>query len=187
MCRHGRRCLASARAFEEIDALRIEAGTGERVPARGVTNAGAFANWSVRARLEAVTRRFDLVRLTEATVLIRAESGTGRTRRPLRFTIAANGPEIPDLRQLRRRAAELTRSSFLRHVRRVHRSVARPLLRSSCGQPARSFSTRWAKSRSIFKPNCCACCGGALETRGHERYAKVNVRLVAATKTATAQ
>jgi transcriptional regulator with PAS, ATPase and Fis domain len=76
---HSAAAIATARAFEQIEALKAKLELENEYLREEVTRAGAFGELIGQGpALEAVTRQIDLVAPTDAAVLILGESGTGK-------------------------------------------------------------------------------------------------------------
>src|SRR5207247_1784100 len=74
-----RSARATARAFEQIEALQKRLELENEYPREEVTRAGAFGELIGQSpALEAVARQIDLVAPTDSGVLILGESGTGK-------------------------------------------------------------------------------------------------------------
>jgi transcriptional regulator with GAF, ATPase, and Fis domain len=114
-----RSCLATARAFEQIEQLRAKLELENEYLREEVTRAGAFGELIGQGpALEAVARQIDLVAPTDAAVLILGESGTGkelvarevhrRSKRATRPLVKVNCAAVP---------RELYESEFFGHAK----------------------------------------------------------------------
>ena len=116
---HAAASIATARAFEEIDALRKRLEAENEYLREEVTRAGAFGELVGQGpALGAVARQIDLVAPTDSAVLILGESGTGkelvareihrRSKRAGKPLVKVNCAAVP---------RELYESEFFGHTR----------------------------------------------------------------------
>ena len=115
---HAAAAIATARAFERIEALKTKLELENEYLREEVTRAGAFGELVGQGpALEAVARQIDLVAPTDSAVLILGESGTGkelvarevhrRSRRAARPLVKVNCAAVP---------RELYESEFFGHA-----------------------------------------------------------------------
>ncbi|QEL17482.1 sigma-54-dependent Fis family transcriptional regulator [Limnoglobus roseus] len=182
---HTAAAIATARAFEEIDALRKRLEEENEYLREEVTRTGAFGELVGQGpALEAVARQIDLVAPTDAAVLVLGESGTGkelvarelhrRSRRAGQPLVKVNCAAVP---------RELYESEFFGHARGSFTGALRDragrfeladggtLFLDEVGEIPLELQ---AKLLRVLQE-------GELERVGEERTRKVNVRLVAAT------
>jgi transcriptional regulator with GAF, ATPase, and Fis domain len=140
--------IAHARAFEEIQRLKLQLEQQNAYLQEEVVEAKAFGTLvGQSAALQQVVSQIDMVAPTDASVLITGETGTGkelvaheihqRSSRRGRPLIRVNCASIPK---------ELFESEFFGHVKGAF----------SRQTGARSFSTRSARCPLISRRSCCA-------------------------------
>jgi transcriptional regulator with GAF, ATPase, and Fis domain len=116
---HAAAAIATARAFEQIEALKAKLELENEYLREEVTRAGAFGELIGQGpALEAVARQIDLVAPTDTAVLILGESGTGKelvarevhrhSKRAGRPLVKVNCAAVP---------RELYESEFFGHVK----------------------------------------------------------------------
>ncbi len=182
---HSAAAIATARAFEEIDALRRRLEAENEYLREEVTRAGAFGELVGQGpALGAVARQIDLVAPTDSAVLILGESGTGkelvarevhrRSRRAARPLVKVNCAAVP---------RELYESEFFGHARGAFTGALRDragrfelahggaLFLDEVGEIPLELQ---AKLLRVLQE-------GELERVGEERTRKVDVRVIAAT------
>jgi transcriptional regulator with GAF, ATPase, and Fis domain len=182
---HAAAAIATARAFEEIEALRRQLERENEYLREELTQAGAFGELiGGGPALGAVARQIDLVAPTDAAVLILGESGTGkelvareihrRSRRAARPLIKVNCAAVP---------RELYESEFFGHARGAFTGA----LRDRAGRfELADGGTLFLDEIGEIPPEHQAKLlrilqEGELERVGDERTRKVDVRLIAAT------
>jgi transcriptional regulator with GAF, ATPase, and Fis domain len=182
---HAAAAIATARAFEQIEALQKRLELENEYLREEVTRAGAFGELIGRSHaLEAVARQIDLVAPTDSGVLILGESGTGkelvareihrRSHRAGKPLIKVNCAAVP---------RELYESEFFGHARGAFTGALRDragrfeladqgtLFLDEVGEIPLELQ---AKLLRVLQE-------GELERVGEERTRRVNVRLVTAT------
>jgi formate hydrogenlyase transcriptional activator len=182
---HAAAAIATARAFEQIEALKAKLELENEYLREEVTRAGAFGELIGQGpALEAVARQIDLVAPTDAAVLILGESGTGkelvarevhrRSKRATRPLVKVNCAAVP---------RELYESEFFGHARGAFTGALRDragrfeladggtLFLDEVGEIPLELQ---AKLLRVLQE-------GELERVGEERTRKINVRLIAAT------
>ncbi len=182
---HAAAAIATARAFEEIDALRKRLEAENEYLREEVTRAGAFGELIGQGlALTAVARQIDLVAPTDAAVLILGESGTGkelvareihrRSKRAGKPLVKVNCAAVP---------RELYESEFFGHARGAFTGALRDragrfeladggtLFLDEVGEIPLELQ---AKLLRVLQE-------GELERVGEERTRKVDVRVIAAT------
>src|SRR5262245_40726157 len=182
---HAAAAIATARAFEEIEALQKRLELENEYLREEVTRAGAFGELIGQSpALEAVARQIDLVAPTDSGVLILGESGTGkelvareihrRSHRAGKPLIKVNCAAVP---------RELYESEFFGHARGAFTGALRDragrfeladqgtLFLDEIGEIPLELQ---AKLLRVLQE-------GELERVGEERTRGVNVRLVTAT------
>ncbi|MFO0879039.1 MAG: sigma 54-interacting transcriptional regulator [Gemmataceae bacterium] len=182
---HTAAALATARAFEEIEALKKRLELENEYLREEVTRSGAFGELIGQSpALEAVSRQIDLVAPTDAAVLILGESGTGkelvahelhrRSQRAAKPLIKVNCAAIP---------RELYESEFFGHLKGSFTGATRDrvgrfeladggtLFLDEVGEIPLDLQ---AKLLRVLQE-------GELERIGEERTRRVDVRVVAAT------
>ncbi|MBX9579021.1 MAG: sigma 54-interacting transcriptional regulator [Gemmataceae bacterium] len=182
---HTAAAIATARAFEEVEALKKRLELENEYLREEVTRSGAFGELVGQSpALEAVSRQIDLVAPTDSAVLILGESGTGkelvarelhrRSRRAAKPLIKVNCAAIP---------RELYESEFFGHLKGSFTGATRDrvgrfeladngtLFLDEIGEIPLDLQ---AKLLRVLQE-------GELERVGEERTRKVDVRVVAAT------
>jgi transcriptional regulator with GAF, ATPase, and Fis domain len=182
---HAAAAIATARAFEEIEALRKKLEQENEYLREEVTQAGVFGELVGQSpALGAVARQIDLVAPTDSSVLILGESGTGkeliareihrRSKRAAKPLIKVNCAAVP---------RELYESEFFGHAKGAFTGALRDragrfeladggtLFLDEIGEIPLELQ---AKLLRVVQE-------GELERVGDERTRKVDVRLVAAT------
>jgi transcriptional regulator with GAF, ATPase, and Fis domain len=182
---HAAAAIATARAFEQIEALQKRLELENEYLREEVTRAGAFGELIGQSpALEAVARQIDLVAPTDSGVLILGESGTGkelvareihrRSHRAGKPLIKVNCAAVP---------RELYESEFFGHARGAFTGALRDragrfeladqgtLFLDEVGEIPLELQ---AKLLRVLQE-------GELERVGEERTRRVNVRLVTAT------
>ena len=182
---HAAAAIATARAFEEIEALRKKLELENEYLREEVTQAGVFGELVGQSpALGAVARQIDLVAPTDSSVLILGESGTGkeliareihrRSKRAAKPLIKVNCAAVP---------RELYESEFFGHAKGAFTGALRDragrfeladggtLFLDEIGEIPLELQ---AKLLRVLQE-------GELERVGDERTRKVDVRLVAAT------
>lgn len=182
---HAAAAIATARAFEEIDALRKRLEAENEYLREEVTRAGAFGELVGQGpALGAVARQIDLVAPTDSAVLILGESGTGkelvarevhrRSKRAARPLVKVNCAAVP---------RELYESEFFGHARGAFTGALRDragrfelahggtLFLDEVGEIPLELQ---AKLLRVLQE-------GELERVGEERTRRVDVRVIAAT------
>jgi len=182
---HAAAAIATARAFEEIDALKKRVELENEYLREEISHSGAFGDLvGQSAALEAVTRQIELVAPTDSSVLIQGESGTGkelvareihrRSKRAGKPLIKVNCAAIP---------RELYESEFFGHVKGAFTGALRDrtgrfeladggtLFLDEVGEIPLDLQ---AKLLRVLQE-------GELERIGEERTRKVDVRIIAAT------
>lgn len=182
---HTAAAIATARAFEEIEALKKRLELENEYLREEVTRSGAFGELVGQSpALEAVSRQIDLVAPTDSAVLILGESGTGkelvvrelhrRSRRAAKPLIKVNCAAIP---------RELYESEFFGHLKGAFTGATRDrvgrfeladggtLFLDEVGEIPLDLQ---AKLLRVLQE-------GELERIGEERTRRVDVRVVAAT------
>jgi transcriptional regulator with GAF, ATPase, and Fis domain len=182
---HTAAAIATARAFEEIDALRKRLEAENEYLREEVTRAGAFGELVGQGpALGAVARQIDLVAPTDSAVLILGESGTGkelvarelhrRSKRAARPLVKVNCAAVP---------RELYESEFFGHAKGAFTGALRDrsgrfeladggtLFLDEVGEIPLELQ---AKLLRVLQE-------GELERVGEERTRKVDARVIAAT------
>lgn len=182
---HAAAAIATARAFEQVEALKAKLELENEYLREEVTRAGAFGELVGQGpALEAVARQIDLVAPTDAAVLVLGESGTGkelvarelhrRSKRSARPLIKVNCAAVP---------RELYESEFFGHARGAFTGALRDragrfeladggtLFLDEVGEIPLDLQ---AKLLRVLQE-------GELERVGEERTRRVNVRVIAAT------
>ncbi len=182
---HAAAAIATARAFEEIEALRKKLELENEYLRDEVTRGGAFGELIGQGpALGAVVRQVDLVAPTDSSVLILGESGTGkelvareihrRSRRASRSLIKVNCAAVP---------RDLYESEFFGHAKGAFTGALRDragrfeladggtLFLDEIGEIPLELQ---AKLLRVLQE-------GELERVGDERTRRVDVRLIAAT------
>jgi transcriptional regulator with GAF, ATPase, and Fis domain len=182
---HTAAAIATARAFEEIEALKKRLELENEYLREEVTRSGAFGDLVGQSpALEAVSRQIDLVAPTDSAVLVLGESGTGkelvarelhrRSRRAAKPLIKVNCAAIP---------RELYESEFFGHLKGSFTGATRDrvgrfeladggtLFLDEIGEIPLDLQ---AKLLRVLQE-------GELERIGEEKTRKVDVRVVAAT------
>jgi transcriptional regulator with GAF, ATPase, and Fis domain len=182
---HAAAAIATARAFEQIEALKAKLELENEYLREEVTRAGAFGELIGQGpSLEAVARQIDLVAPTDAAVLILGESGTGkelvarevhrRSKRAARPLVKVNCAAVP---------RELYESEFFGHAKGAFTGALRDrsgrfeladggtLFLDEVGEIPLELQ---AKLLRVLQE-------GELERVGEERTRKVDVRVIAAT------
>jgi transcriptional regulator with GAF, ATPase, and Fis domain len=182
---HTAAAIATARAFEEIDALRKQLEAENEYLREEVTRTGAFGELVGQGpALGAVARQIDLVAPTDSAVLILGESGTGkelvarevhrRSKRAAKPLVKVNCAAVP---------RELYESEFFGHARGAFTGALRDragrfeladggtLFLDEVGEIPLELQ---AKLLRVLQE-------GELERVGEERTRRVDVRVVAAT------
>jgi transcriptional regulator with GAF, ATPase, and Fis domain len=182
---HAAAALATARAFEQIDALRKQLEAENEYLREEVTRAGAFGELVGQGpALGAVARQIDLVAPTDSAVLVLGESGTGkelvarevhrRSKRAGRPLVKVNCAAVP---------RELYESEFFGHARGAFTGALRDragrfeladggtLFLDEVGEIPLELQ---AKLLRVLQE-------GELERVGEERTRRVDVRVIAAT------
>jgi len=182
---HAAAAIATARAFEEIDALRKRLEAENEYLREEVTRAGAFGELVGQGpALGAVARQIDLVAPTDAAVLILGESGTGkelvareihrRSKRAGKPLVKVNCAAVP---------RELYESEFFGHAKGAFTGALRDRAGrfelADCGtlfldEVGEIPLELQAKLLRVLQE-------GELERVGEERTRKVDVRVIAAT------
>lgn len=182
---HAASAIATARAFEAIEALKKQLELENEYFREEATLSGAFGEMVGQGpALEVVSRQIDLVAPTDSAVLILGESGTGkelvarelhhRSRRSGKPLIKVNCAAV---------ARELYESEFFGHLKGAFTGATRDrvgrfeladggtLFLDEIGEIPLDLQ---AKLLRVIQE-------GELERIGEERTRKVNVRIVAAT------
>jgi transcriptional regulator with GAF, ATPase, and Fis domain len=182
---HTAAAIATARAFEQIEALQKRLELENEYLREEVTRSGAFGELVGQSpALEAVSRQIDLVAPTDSAVLILGESGTGkelvarelhrRSRRAAKPLIKVNCAAIP---------RELYESEFFGHLKGSFTGATRDrvgrfeladggtLFLDEVGEIPLDLQ---AKLLRVLQE-------GELERIGEEKTRRVDVRVVAAT------
>jgi transcriptional regulator with GAF, ATPase, and Fis domain len=182
---HAAAAIATARAFEEINALRRQLEAENEYLREEVTRAGAFGELLGQGpALGAVARQIDLVAPTDSAVLILGESGTGkelvarevhrRSKRAGEPLVKVNCAAVP---------RELYESEFFGHAKGAFTGALRDragrfeladggtLFLDEVGEIPLDLQ---AKLLRVLQE-------GELERVGEERTRKVDVRVSAAT------
>ncbi len=182
---HTAAAIATARAFEEIEALKKRLELENEYLREEVTQSGAFGELVGQSpALEVVSRQIDLVATTDSAVLILGESGTGkelvarelhrRSRRSGKPLIKVNCAAVP---------RELYESEFFGHMKGSFTGATRDrvgrfeladggtLFLDEIGEIPLDLQ---AKLLRVLQE-------GELERIGEEMTRKVDVRIVAAT------
>jgi transcriptional regulator with GAF, ATPase, and Fis domain len=182
---HAAAAIATAGAFEQIEALKARLELENEYLREEVTRAGAFGELIGQGpALEAVARQIDLVAPTDAAVLILGESGTGkelvarelhrRSKRAARPLVKVNCAAVPH---------ELYESEFFGHAKGAFTGALRDragrfeladggtLFLDEVGEIPLELQ---AKLLRVLQE-------GELERVGEERTRKVDVRVIAAT------
>jgi transcriptional regulator with GAF, ATPase, and Fis domain len=182
---HAAAAIATARAFEEINALRRQLEAENEYLREEVTRAGAFGELLGQGpALGAVARQIDLVAPTDSAVLILGESGTGkelvarevhrRSKRAGKPLVKVNCAAVP---------RELYESEFFGHAKGAFTGALRDragrfeladggtLFLDEVGEIPLELQ---AKLLRVLQE-------GELERVGEERTRKVDVRVIAAT------
>ena len=182
---HTAAALATARAFEQVDALRrrLELETEYlREEVRDTHAPGPFVGQS--AALGAVLRRVELVAPTDAAVLITGESGTGkelvarevhaRSRRAARPLIKVNCAAVP---------RDLYESEFFGHTRGAFTGAARDRVgRFELADGGTLFLDEVGEIPPDLQPKLLRVLQeGEFERVGDERTRRADVRVIAAT------
>lgn len=182
---HTAAAIATARAFEEINALRKQLEAENEYLREEVTRTGAFGELVGQGpALGAVARQIDLVAPTDSAVLVLGESGTGkelvarevhrRSRRAAKPLVKVNCAAVP---------RELYESEFFGHSRGAFTGALRDragrfeladggtLFLDEVGEIPLELQ---AKLLRVLQE-------GELERVGEERTRRVDVRVIAAT------
>ena len=182
---HTAAAIATAGAFEEIEALKKRLELENEYLREEVARSGAFGELVGQSpALEAVSRQIDLVAPTDSAVLVLGESGTGkelvarelhrRSRRAVKPLIKVNCAAVP---------RELYESEFFGHLKGSFTGATRDrvgrfeladggtLFLDEIGEIPLDLQ---AKLLRVLQE-------GELERIGEERTRKVDVRVVAAT------
>src|SRR5450432_1909369 len=154
LANHAAAAIASARAFEEIARLQTRLQRENEYLREVVTSHDDFTTIvGSSPAIYHVKRQIDLVAPTDATVLVSGEPGrhsSASTARPSRASSTrASSSGTP-------RAPSPGRSAIASAASKLRRA-------------GRSFSTRSARSRSISRENCSACCKRGLSSGSARR------------------
>jgi transcriptional regulator with GAF, ATPase, and Fis domain len=182
---HTAAAIATARAFEEVEALRhrleLEAEY-LRGEVRAAHSLGRFIGTS--PALQATLRQIDLVAPTDAAVLVTGESGTGkelvareihdRSRRANRPLIKVNCAAVP---------RDLYESEFFGHARGAFTGAARDRVgRFELAHQGTLFLDEVGEIPLDLQPKLLRVLQeGEFERLGEERTRQVDVRVIAAT------
>jgi transcriptional regulator with GAF, ATPase, and Fis domain len=185
MADHAAAAIANARAFEEIDRLRLQLEMENEYLREEVREAQAFGDiLGESPRLKRILDQIELVAPTEANVLILGESGTGkelvareiarRSRRADRPMIKVNCAAVPN---------ELYESEFFGHVKGAFTGATRDRVgRFELADGGTLFLDEVGEIPMPLQSKLLRVLQeGRFERIGDERTRSVDVRVIAAT------